>query len=145
MALLHLPWREPGAHAPGGAMSRYVIVTGWRGPLTEEHRRAVYKKLDALNPWAVIHGDAPGVDREAHAWAVESSTDLLGIGANWSVGKSAGPERNRVLRDLGMMLVKLGHEVVVAAFPHATKSKGTRHMIGICKNADLPIDEEVLR
>jgi hypothetical protein len=50
----------------------------------------------------LIHGDAPGADRLADAWAQEHAVRRAPFPANWAeFGPSAGPERNQRMIDVG--------------------------------------------
>jgi hypothetical protein len=101
---------------------RVVLVTGTRdlrdpGPVEAE--------LAKLEPQLVIHGNAPGVDAAADAWARARGLIIVRIGAEWERhGKSAGAIRNSLIVRLAVKYKEAGHDVVCLAMP-GLRSVGT--------------------
>lgn len=81
---------------------------------------------------AIIHGAARGADTLAGEWAQANGVRVESYPANWSLGKKAGPMRNR------RMLVK-GKPDIVFAFPRADGSigEGTADMMHQAKAAGV--------
>lgn len=97
--------------------------------------KAVFRALDAVHAkhtiTLLIHGDAPGADRTAEAWAKKRQVPYLGVPAMWDkLKKAAGYERN------GRML--LWAPEVVIAFPGG---KGTANMIEQADRAGVRVWE----
>lgn len=99
-------------------------------------------KDEALLDWALtaahakeeiemlIHGGARGADLMAGAWAQERGIHTARVDALWDVlGKRcAGPRRNEAM-------LRLAPDGVIA-FPGGT---GTAHMVGIAREACIPV------
>lgn len=100
---------------------------------------AVWAHLDAINALegpisCLIHGGAKGADALGASWAVCNQVPLMLFAANLSIyGKSAGPIRNCD------MLTRSKPDLVLA-FP-VGESKGTRHMMGIARDAGVEVRE----
>ena len=90
-----------------------AIVTCSRHGVPDTLIRAA---LEALPVGHLIHGDAPGVDRQAAEIAASLGWTVEPFPADWSRGPKAGPERNQ-------RMVEAGADVCIA-FPRAG-SKGT--------------------
>lgn len=79
-----------------------VIVTGSRD---WQDWRVVWDALTDLRlqkPLVVVHGGCPtGADRFADDWCKQTWTVKQVIKADWSLGRRAGPIRNREMVDLG--------------------------------------------
>jgi len=101
-----------------------------------------YADVDKLGAWlgafherrpvaVLIHGDAPGADRLAGAWAARNGVPVEAFPADWrEYGPAAGAVRNGVmLRD--------GKPDRVVAFPGG---KGTADMIRKARRAGVPVD-----
>lgn len=144
-------------------MTPYIlIVTGWRHTLPS----TVYTTLDEIverngPPLVLVHGGAPGADRHAGEWAKRRGFRVVEMPALWdSEGDKAGPIRNGYMLAFTLILSQgwpaVHHDprlipafgelyntvatpplVRAVAFPHAT-SRGTRHMMGLLKKAQIP-------
>lgn len=95
----------------------------------------VYETLDRLSKaWidpVIIEGDARGVDRIAGYWAKKHGYTLLLYPADWSMGKRAGPLRNK-------KMLEEGKPDLVIAFPG---EKGTANMVKLAKEAGVEVLE----
>ena len=103
-----------------------LLVCGGR---SYANRKRLYSVLDSLEkPSAVIHGNAPGADSLADAWAIERGITAIRCPAKWSqFGRAAGPLRNQFMLDF--------HKPdVVVAFPGGA---GTAHLVSIAKEVDV--------
>lgn len=79
----------------------------------------------------IIHGDAPGADSLAGAWAQDSGIQEVKCPANWKLhGRSAGIRRNH-----SMLLLQPD---LVLAFPGGP---GTANMIKLAKAANIEVRE----
>lgn len=77
----------------------------------------------------VIHGAARGADELAHAAATSRGLDIEQFPADWqTLGKAAGPERNR-------RMLASGADLLIA-FPGGN---GTRHMTNIARREDITV------
>lgn len=78
----------------------------------------------------IISGCAPGADSLALGWANKNNKSKKLFHPDWKqYGKKAGPIRNQKMLDEG-------NPDVVIAFPGGN---GTKHMIKISKNANVPV------
>jgi len=117
-----------------------VLVTGSRywsdQQLVVDALNAAFEAR-SRNPFVLVHGACPsGADRFAHNWAI-SATATCGVieeahPADWTAGKKAGPDRNR-------LMVELGADLCVA-FP-LPGSKGTWHTVRLAHAAGIPVTE----
>lgn len=114
-------------------VGKHVVVCGGR---YFRDRERIFAVLDTYHadhgPIGVIaHGDAPGADRLAGAWALERGVSIWTYPAEWDRhGKAAGPIRNsEMLRD--------GPDVVIA-FPGG---RGTRDMCNQATQMGFPLIE----
>ena len=83
--------------------------------------------LSRLNPAEIIHGDAPGADRMAGAWARNHSIPEHRFPADWDAhGRRAGYIRNQQMLDEG-------EPDVVVGFPGG---KGTVNMVSLAKRGE---------
>jgi hypothetical protein len=83
--------------------------------------------------FVLVHGAARGADIMAAEWAKERSVPTLSFPAQWGeFGKGAGPIRNRQMLNLGLDLVVAFHDDI-------RHSKGTRHMVTIARQAEVPV------
>jgi hypothetical protein len=108
-----------------------VLVCGGRD---YANASALNEALDAFhrekNVTRLIHGAARGADALAAAWSLSRNIPTSAFPAYWSVhGKAAGFRRNEVM-------LRLGRPELVVAFPGG---KGTAHMVGLAKAAELPV------
>jgi len=77
----------------------------------------------------LIHGDAPGVDSLAGAWAAKNNVPVKAVAAQWAVhGRSAGFIRNRQMME--------HHPTYGIAFPGGA---GTEDMIGVLRQCSVPV------
>lgn len=107
-----------------------VLVCGGR---EYDDTDILWDYLDArLSEWrftVLIHGDAPGADRLADAWAMERDVQPAQCRANWPLHRrAAGPIRNT------RMLI-LQPQVCIA-FPGDT---GTAGMTKLCESAGIEV------
>ena len=111
----------------------YIVIQTLSGLLHEQI--VSYGKL------IIIEGCAPGADNVAchflDGCSVHASHDEVKhrhFPANWDrYGRSAGPRRNI------QMLEKGKPDVVYAFHDNLAKSKGTKHMVKIAKEAGVPV------
>jgi hypothetical protein len=116
-----------------------VFVTGSRDwPYTNEG--VIHDWLDsqdadiAFTPAPVlIHGDARGVDKIAHSFAVENSWPVIRMPADWSLGKGAGMLRNAHMVELLILLWRSGYDIAVGGFPIG-RSVGTRGCLKLVRS-----------
>lgn len=97
-------------------------------------RQTIRRDLESLPPDSVVvEGGARGADRiareEAHALGIHVAT----VNALWDFhDRAAGFRRNEAMARLGLDYAY--------AYPLG-ESRGTRHMIGICEAACVPVRE----
>ena len=77
----------------------------------------------------VVSGVCAGVDSLGERWAKENSLPIKQFPANWSLGKKAGPLRNKDMANYADALVLIWDG----------KSKGTKHMIDIAEKNGLAV------
>lgn len=83
----------------------------------------------------VISGTANGADKLGERYAKENNYNLIRCPANWDkYGKSAGYIRNSEMADI---VVNNQNGICVCFWD--SKSKGTKHMIDIAKDKNIPI------
>ena len=87
------------------------------------------KILSAIDITEVVSGCAPGADREGEKWARMNSIPVKQFPADWSLGLSAGPIRNKAMAEYADRLV---------AFWDG-KSPGTRNMIEQARRLGLDV------
>lgn len=112
-----------------------VLVCGdrnWRD------RDFIYKELDKLAKEisidCIIEGDARGADRIAGYWARRNRILNLKFPADWhTLGRKAGPLRNIQMLDEGKP------DLVLAFHDDIDNSKGTKHMITIAQERNIPV------
>ena len=75
----------------------------------------------------IISGTAKGADRLGERYAKERGYELIRMPADWSLGRSAGYQRNSDMADVA--------DASVMFFDG--KSKGTGHMINLSKSKGL--------
>lgn len=95
--------------------------------------------MEACNHWqmgepTIIHGAAKGADSIAGRLAEKNKDfEVEAFPADWKqYGKAAGPIRNKQMLDSGLDLVFAFHNDL-------SKSKGTKHMVEICRKAGIPV------
>lgn len=117
-------------------MSFRILVTGSRD---WTDRQTIIDAFLDLNEWrpidwddvVVVHGDCPtGADHIADVWARSVGLKVEAHPADWSIGKKAGPLRNKKMVDLGAD--------IVLAFPKG-ESRGTRGCIKLAQEAGLEV------
>lgn len=93
----------------------------------------IYKQLYKGRMY-VIEGGAPGADLHAFAWCqLNPKVGHYHYEAEWKkYGKLAGPIRNK-------NMLAVGPDVVLAFHDNIKKSKGTKHMIKIAKEAGVKV------
>lgn len=114
-----------------------AIITGGR-----DYTRAdrVAQVLDAaierMGLWCIIQGESAGADALAKEWAISRrSISMISVPADWSVGKSAGAIRNKL-----MLRILQGHDgdKAVIGFPGGV---GTANMLAQARGAGIRIIE----
>jgi hypothetical protein len=110
-----------------------VLVCGGRD---YRDRVRVFEVLDRLHAErgfvTVIHGMAPGADREAEIWAGVRHVELRRFSAQWGKhGKAAGPIRNQ-------RMIDDGHPDLVVAFPGGS---GTADCVARARAAGIEVVE----
>jgi hypothetical protein len=83
--------------------------------------------------FTLVHGAATGADTMGGEWAKARDMPVDAFPAQWDRhGKSAGPIRNQQMLDSGL-------DLVVAFHDNIRNSKGTKHMVGIARQAGVPV------
>lgn len=118
-----------------------VQVTGQRN---WDDFKAMDRALRAVHPQTIVHGNARGADSLARDWAVDNLIREVSFPAQWDLhGKKAGIIRNQEMLDytLAMRAGYLDGALVLAFLDEARygESKGTAHMIRICREAGLEV------
>lgn len=74
----------------------------------------------------VVSGGAYGVDKMGEEWAYENKVPVKCFYPDWSIGKSAGPIRNRKMADYAEALIALwdGHSRGTANMIHEANKRG---------------------
>lgn len=109
-----------------------VIVCGSREWTDRGSIEAVLSKLEADT--IVLHGGCRGADALAGEVAEGLGFTVIEFPALWATeGKSAGPRRN--VRMLGQR-----PDRVIAFHEDLDKSKGTKHMVSIARQAGVPVE-----
>lgn len=104
---------------------------------SEGERRYLYTVLDDIHAHygvdCVIEGEARGADTLARLWAEQMEIEVAPYPALWSTfGRAAGPMRN-------FQMLQHGRPDMVVAFHRSfSTSKGTAHMVGIAREANIP-------
>ncbi len=117
-----------------------LIIAGCRGfcPSTGliDH---VVRTHGRYKPTELISGGCRGVDLQAEAWARAEGVPIKRFDADWSVGRSAGPIRNRAMAEYA------------GAWPDSAlivfwdgQSRGTRSMIQEARDHGLTVYIEKL-
>ena len=100
-------------------------------------RQTILHRLSAITsdePITIIAGGARGADTLAVYAAQELGYQYKEYFADWSIGRSAGPQRNR------RMLVDGQPDLVLAFHLNISQSKGTANMIAQAKKAGIPVE-----
>lgn len=91
---------------------------------------------------APTHGYAeyPEDRSDVHAYPNQPPFDHRRVDADWSIGKKAGPLRNRDMIQMALDIVDTNEEILVAGFfdRPEEESKGTRNCIKQASAAGLP-------
>lgn len=125
----------------------YILVTGSRHagfrPWHDLIRDAV-RTLVSGEPYRLVHGNAAGIDQLSEAATLHSDHPPVGIHqfpADWkSHGRAAGPIRNQQMLDFLLQRIAEGHTAVCLAFhDDLNRSKGTKHMVRIARQAGIPV------
>ncbi len=107
-----------------------LLVCGGRDVRDASLVFAALSKANRKRPVTeLIHGGARGADSIAGIWAKENDVPCTVFMADWSVGKSAGPQRNQRMLDEG-------HPDGVVAFPGGS---GTADMLRRAEAASVPV------
>jgi hypothetical protein len=75
-----------------------ILVSGTRETLTEIQKKVISDIMDRYNgegDHTLIHGGCTGVDTFAFSLAEEKGWTVITEMVDWSLGRSAGPIRNR--------------------------------------------------
>jgi len=93
----------------------------------------ICKWISSLPISVIIEGEAKGADRLARIAATVLHISVEQYPADWKTqGKNAGPIRNYQMLELGKP------DLVLAFHDHMEKSKGTKHMVSIAIQANIP-------
>lgn len=115
---------------------RVLVVSGTR-LMTDPAKIA--HVFDLYRPTSLIHGGAKGADHLACQIAEDRGVPRDGFWADWAtLGRRAGPVRNRQMIDEAAKLRDSGARVLVACFPGPT-SRGTWDLYRVALAADLPV------
>jgi len=83
----------------------------------------------------LVHGDCPGVDREAAKIALARGWNVVPYPAEWDrLGRSAGPLRNQRMLDEGRP------DLVLAFHTDPGLGLGTRDMVRRARAAGVPVE-----
>lgn len=106
--------------------------------------RTLFAALDAIHRKrgiaVIISGAASGADSLASAWAKARGIELVEFPADWTQGRSGGPQRNRRMMDEG-------RPEGVVAFPrdNGEIGRGTADMMDRARKAGLPVWEPLAK
>lgn len=96
--------------------------------------RVLNAAVDRLGVTEIIQGGAPGADHLAKQWAIARGIPQREFAADWdTLGRAAGPARNREMLDVGKP------DVVLAFVDGA--GPGTRNMIEQAKRSGVKVIE----
>jgi len=113
-----------------------VLITGGRDWEDEYAIDVIVAGLAALTAgvnerFQLIHGHCPtGADAMADTW--KDVVDVVRFPADWSVGKKAGPLRNRQMLDEEP-------DLVIAFHDDLASSKGTKDCVGEARRRGIPV------
>ena len=122
-------------------MAHYVLVCGGRDITNDVAGLAMDNVLTFLKHFygddmRLLHGDAPGIDTLAGQIGAHLEIPTKAYPADWSKGRSAGPERNKKMGNLLLAWEQKGHSVEVIAFPGGI---GTAHMADFAERLGLNV------
>jgi hypothetical protein len=88
---------------------------------------SLFAALDSLHAepggvGVVIDGGAEGADALARRWAVARGVPVVTVAADWSLGRKAGPLRNRAMIER----VRTDPRPLLVSFPGGKGTHGTR-------------------
>lgn len=112
-----------------------LLVCGSREWTDQELLNEVLDQLAHQYLWdfTLVHGAARGADQMAGEWAKARDVPVDAYPAEWDrYGNGAGPIRNKLMLDSGLDLVVAFHDDI-------RRSKGTKHMVGIARQAGVPV------
>lgn len=119
-------------------MGKHVMITGTRDC---DKTAVISRAMDAAGITKDVksfwHGDARGVDRTAENWFnLMTTAEIHSFPARWDLhGRSAGYKRNE---NMAKAFSRVKGDKIVVAIP-GPKSKGTYHMIDICRSLGLDV------
>lgn len=118
-----------------------VIFTGSRKGAPPDLIRAHVKRFaEDSKDWTVFEGGAKGVDTQVKIECEYFGVSYVTFPANWkSLGKKAGPIRNKTMLDYAMKIEPL-QNICAIGFP-ASDSRGTKHMLKIARQAGVHTEE----
>lgn len=122
-----------------------VIVTGDRNADYQTWREVLKEAFSNGEVWGreaiLIHGDQRGIDTHAAKVAGTYGWARLPVDADFkSLGKPAGPQRNRDMARIADILQDHGYEVRVYAFhDYLPNSKGTLNMVETAERYGFPV------
>lgn len=103
----------------------------------------IIERAIAASPWAgmtvdvLIHGDARGIDRIAHRWALQGNATPVPVPARWrELGRKAGNVRNHRMCNMLTAARDDGERVGCLAIP-SRWSRGTWHMVRLCQAEEI--------
>lgn len=107
-----------------------VLICGSR---TWPSSQAIFNRIAELPLGSiVVHGNAPGADRQAHAYALLQGLSVEPWIAEWNkYGKRAGFLRNQAMIE--------SKPDLVIAFQHRG-SRGTQHTIDLARKYGIPVE-----
>lgn len=110
-----------------------VLVCGGRNFTNSPAMNTLLGHLhDEYDFHVLIHGDAPGADKLAAAWAEHFGIDIEAYPAEWAkYGRSAGPRRNR-------QMLEEGKPDLVVALPGG---RGTANMVMLAIEAGVELKD----
>lgn len=120
-------------------MPRYIFC-GSRSLV--RHDRAMWYLLTGLrvdlnvspSNITIVHGDAPGADKQAARMAADLHFRVEAYHADWDAyGKAAGPLRNKEMLDAG------ADAVFAFVDKPLVESRGTANMVKIAREAGIPV------
>lgn len=106
-----------------------VIVAGGRDFRDYDLLKSVLDQYKEIFPdIEIVSGKAKGADSLGEKWAIENKIHVYSFPANWDkFGKSAGYMRNEQMAKFADQSICFWDQ----------KSKGTKHMINLCKKNGL--------